>query len=47
MGIFGSQGGFQIVALDYMPLRRFGLFQILLDGWPIGDGSTTAFYPHY
>ncbi|MFC9617322.1 hypothetical protein [Streptomyces sp. NPDC056938] len=47
MGIFGSPGGFQIVVLEYMPLRRFGLFQILLNGWPIGDGSTTAFYPHY
>ncbi|MFF1838460.1 hypothetical protein ACFVXE_30315 [Streptomyces sp. NPDC058231] len=47
MGIFGSPGGFQVVVLEYMPLRRFGLFQILLNGWPIGDGSTTAFYPHY
>ncbi|MCX5399531.1 MULTISPECIES: hypothetical protein [unclassified Streptomyces] len=47
MGIFGEPGGFQIVVLEYMPLRRFGLFQILLSGWPIGDGTTTAFYPHY
>ncbi|RPK43305.1 hypothetical protein EES39_19495 [Streptomyces sp. ADI92-24] len=47
MGIFGEPGGFQIVVLEYMPLRRFGLFQILLSGWPIGDGTTTALYPHY
>ncbi|MBR7835557.1 hypothetical protein KDL01_19935 [Actinospica durhamensis] len=47
MGIFGVSGGFQIVVLDYQPLRRFGFFQILLNGWPVGDGSTAAFYPHY
>lgn len=47
MGIFGSPDGFQVVVLAYQPLRRFGFFQILLGGWPVGDGSTTAFYPHY
>ena len=47
MGVFSSPGGFQIAVLDYQPLRRFGFFQILLGGWPVGDGSTTAFYPHY
>ncbi|MEU1088863.1 hypothetical protein ABZ401_18860 [Streptomyces sp. NPDC005892] len=29
-----------------MPLRRFGLFPILLNGRPLGNGTTTAFSPH-
>jgi hypothetical protein len=26
---------------------RFGVFQLYVGGVPIGDGSTTAMYPHY
>jgi hypothetical protein len=26
---------------------RFGVFQLYVGGVPIGDGSTTALYPHY
>lgn len=43
-------GDVDIVRVEYTPTsadRRFGDFQLYVQGVPMGDGTTTAWYPHY
>jgi hypothetical protein len=43
----GSTGAFRVEFVPTSHDGRFGEFQLYVGGVPIGDGSTTAWYPHY
>jgi hypothetical protein len=43
----GSAETFRVEFTPTSRDKKFGTFQLYLDGTPIGDGSTTALYPHY
>jgi hypothetical protein len=43
----GSVDKFRVEFTPSSADGRFGVFQIYIEGVPIGDGSTTALYPHY
>lgn len=42
----GSVADFRVEFTPTSRDRRFGVFQLFVDGVPIGDGTTTALYPH-
>ncbi|MGK5519167.1 hypothetical protein ACSNN9_07395 [Micromonospora sp. URMC 107] len=43
----GSRDAFRVRFVPTSQDGRFGEFQLYVGGVPIGDGSTTAWYPHY
>jgi hypothetical protein len=43
----GTASGFRVEFVPMSPDGRFGVFQLYVQGVPLGDGSTTAVYPHY
>ncbi|GAA5188174.1 hypothetical protein GCM10023322_38170 [Rugosimonospora acidiphila] len=43
----GSAETFRVEFTPTSRDKKFGTFQLYLGGSPIGDGSTTALYPHY
>lgn len=43
----GSPDTFRVEFVPTSHDRRFGEFQFYVGGVPIGDGSTTSWYPHY
>jgi hypothetical protein len=43
----GAAGSFRVEFTPTSRDRRFGVFQLYVAGVPIGDGTTTAVYPHY
>jgi hypothetical protein len=43
----GSADTFRVEFIPTSHHKRFGAFQLYVGGIPIGDGGTTALYPHY